>query len=84
MNEINRQTLAVLVDNEAGVLSRVLNAVSGCGANILTLTQSLPVHDQASLMLSVDVSGMNASLEELTRALEQTGGVEKLRLTALE
>ena len=66
------------------MLSRVLNAVSGCGANILTLTQSLPVHDQANLMLSVDVSGMRASLEELTQTLEQTSGVEKLRLAALE
>ena len=77
-------TLMLTLSHEAGVLSRVLNRVSGFGANILTLTQSLPVHDQASLMLSVDISGMSASLEELTRTLEQTTGVEKLRLTALE
>ena len=42
------------------------------------------MHDQANLMLSVDVSGMRASLEELTQTLEQTSGVEKLRLAALE
>ena len=77
-------TLMLTLSHESGVLSRVLNRVSGFGANILTLTQSLPVHDQASLMLSVDVSGMNACLEELTRTLEQIGGVEKVRLTALE
>ena len=77
-------TLMLTLSHESGVLSKVLNRVSGFGANILTLTQSLPVHDQASLMLSVDVSGMSASLEELTRALEQAGGVEKVRLTALE
>ena len=74
-------TLMLTLSHEAGGLSRVLNAVS---ANILTLTQSLPVHDQANLMLSVDVSGMRASLEELTQTLEQTSGVEKLRLAALE
>ena len=77
-------TLMLTLSHESGVLSKVLNRVSGFGANILTLTQSLPVHDQASLMLSVDVSGMSASLDELTRTLEQTGGVEKVRLTALE
>ena len=77
-------TLMLTLSHESGVLSRVLNRVSGFGANILTLTQSLPVHDQASLMLSVDVSGMNAALEALTRTLEQIGGVEKVRLTALE
>ena len=77
-------TLMLTLSHEAGVLSKVLNRVSGFGANILTLTQSLPVHDQASLMLSVDISGMNASLEELTRTLEQIGGVEKVRLTTRE
>lgn len=77
-------TLMLTLSHEAGVLSKVLNRVSGCGANILTLTQSLPVHAMASVMLSVDVSGMNTTLEEMTRMLEQTGGVEKVRLAALE
>lgn len=77
-------TLMLILSHEAGVLSKVLNRVSGCGANILTLTQSLPIHSKASIMLSIDISGMSASLEELTRTLEQTSGVEKVRLAALE
>ena len=77
-------TLMLTLAHEAGALSRVLNRVSGFGANILTLTQSLPIHAKASIMLSVDISGMSASLEELTRSLEQTGGVDKVRLAALE
>ena len=34
MNEITRRTLDVLVDNEAGVLSRVVRLFSGKGYNI--------------------------------------------------
>lgn len=77
-------TLMLTLAHEAGALSRVLNRVSGFGANILTLTQSLPIHAKASIMLSVDISGMSATLEEMTRSLEQTSGVEKVRLAALE
>ena len=54
MNEISRHTLAVLVDNEAGVLSRVARLFSGKGYNIDSLAVGT-THDPAVSRMTIEV-----------------------------
>ena len=54
MNELSRQTLAVLVDNEAGVLSRVARLFSGKGYNIESLAVGT-THDPAVSRITIEV-----------------------------
>ena len=54
MNEISRHTLAVLVDNEAGVLSRVTRLFSGKGYNIDSLAVGT-THDPAVSRITIEV-----------------------------
>ncbi len=54
MNEIKRHTLAVLVDNEAGVLSRVARLFSGKGYNIESLAVGT-THDPAVSRITIEV-----------------------------
>ena len=54
MNEISRHTLAVLVDNEAGVLSRVARLFSGKGYNIESLAVGT-THDPAVSRITIEV-----------------------------
>ena len=54
MNEISRHTLAVLVDNEAGVLSRVARLFSGKGYNIESLAVGA-THDPAVSRITIEV-----------------------------
>ena len=54
MNEISRHTLAVLVDNEAGVLSRVARLFSGKGYNIDSLAVGT-THDPAVSRITIEV-----------------------------
>ncbi len=54
MNDIKRHTLAVLVDNEAGVLSRVTRLFSGKGYNIDSLAVGT-THDPAVSRITIEV-----------------------------
>lgn len=79
-----KASLMLHLNHEAGMLSKVLATLSACNANILTITQSLPIHGKASIMLSIDLSQMNAPLENAIRDLKAIEGVENVRLLALE
>jgi len=84
LNIGHKASLMLTLSHEAGMLSRVLSSVSECGANILTITQSLPVHGKASIMLTLDTVGMSDSIEHLIETMQTISGVEKVRLLAVE
>ena len=79
-----KAVLELMLDHQPGVLSAVLSRLFGAGANILTITQSLPVLGKASVTLSVDVSAVSRGIDALISALETVGGVESVRLLAIE
>lgn len=84
LNIGHKATLMLTLTHEAGNLSRVLNEVSALGANILTITQSLPLHGTASIMISLDTNKMEHAIEQLIDDLQRLEGVEKVRLLAVE
>lgn len=84
LNIGRKASLMLTLSHEAGMLSRVLNAVSAFGANILTITQSLPVHGKASIMLTLDIAQMQAPAEHMIETMQAVKGVEKVRLLAVE
>ena len=84
LNIGHKATLMLTLTHEAGNLSRVLNEVSAVGANILTSTQSLPLHGTASIMISLDTNKMEHAIEQLIDDLQRLEGVEKVRLLAVE
>lgn len=79
-----KAVLSMMLDHTPGVLSALLRAISDAGASVLTITQSLPIHDMASVTLSLNVNAMSCSMAELVTAIEQTPGVDNVRLLAME
>ena len=84
LNIGHRASLMLTLTHEAGMLSRVLNAVSDFGANILTITQSLPIQQKASVTLSLDVGALVLPLNEMLEKIGRIHGVESIRLVAIE
>ena len=79
-----KASLMLTLDHQAGMLSKVLSAMSACRANILTITQSLPIHGKASIMLSIDLSQLSRSVDDMVAELNAIDGVDQVRLLALE
>jgi acetolactate synthase-1/3 small subunit len=78
-----RHTLAVIVDNEFGVLARVIGLFSGRGYNIESLTVAEVEHNKKLSRITVVTSGSVQVIEQIKRLLERMVPVHKVNdLTA--
>ena len=84
MDEGRKAVLSVMLAHETGVLSALLSRISEAGCSVLTITQSLPIHGKASIMLSIDLSQLTEPMDALIESLDAIEGVENVRLLALE
>ena len=78
-----KAVFSMMLNHEPGVLSSILSLISQAGASVLTITQSLPIHGMASVTISLDISSTE-SVGELLSKIENTAGVENVRLQAIE
>ena len=78
MDTIERHTIAVLVDNEAGVLARVIGLFSGRGYNIESLTVAEVDPDNAMSRISVVTSGTPMIIAQIKAQLERLVPVRTL------
>ena len=79
-----KAVISMMLSHEIGVLSTALNRLSAMGISVLTITQSLPIRDVASVIMTLDVSQLSAGIEEVVAALGRISGVENVVLVAIE
>jgi acetolactate synthase-1/3 small subunit len=75
---VNRHTLAVIVDNEPGVLARIAGMFSGRGYNIESLTVSETEHEKHLSRLTIVTTGTNAVIEQIKSQLERLVPVHRV------
>ena len=84
-NSIGRKAvISMMLRHEKGVLSNVLNYMSSANVNILTINQSIPINGKASVNLSLDISDINKSIDDIIAELKQFKGVSSVKLLSIE
>lgn len=79
-----KMIISFSLSHEAGKLVEVLNILSRVNANILTITQNLPIGGQAHVVLSLDAANMSVSSDELIDDLAKIQGTRHVKLVAVE
>jgi acetolactate synthase-1/3 small subunit len=69
--EAETHTLSVLVDNEPGVLARVIGLFSGRGYNIESLTVSETEHRQHLSLITIVTTGTPMVIEQIKNQLDR-------------
>ena len=72
----------MLLKDEPGVLSSILNAFAASGGNILTINQTIPTNGCAAVTISAETNHLQISLEELLRYLNSMQGVVRADILA--
>jgi chorismate mutase len=72
----------VIMKDEPGVLSAVLNIFGASGGNILTINQGIPVNSCAVANFSVESSDLQISINELLEQLSSLPGVLRSEILA--
>ena len=75
-------TFQMMLKDKAGVLSAILSIFANCGANILTINQSIPTGGRAMVTISAETGNLSCPLEELSSELSATPGVVRAEVVA--
>ena len=70
----------MLLSNRPGVLSSVLNTISGDRGNVLTINQGIPQQGVASVALTIETALLTVDLEALLDKLRMVAGVKRLEI----
>ena len=77
-------TFTCEMEDEPGILSDVLKIIAECGANILTIHQSIPINNMATLSISLQILRSTGDLSGMVERIEARCGVRSVKIIARE
>lgn len=75
-------TIQIILRNETGALSSVLNLLARWGGNVLTINQAIPGGGAAAVTVGLDTEGLDGGVEELLATLRTQREVVRCEVLA--
>ena len=77
-------TINMMINDNKGVLSGILNFISQEGGSIITINQGIPMNKKANVSLTINITSINSDLTTLIEGLSELKDVEKVEFVAME
>jgi chorismate mutase len=79
-----KAVISFSLNHRSGILSQVLNIISAAHANILTINQNIPINNSANVVISLDISQMTMTMENLMQQIQGVDGTNRVDLIDME
>lgn len=79
-NNDETQTISAKLRDNAGVLSALMSEIYKAGANVLSVSQSVPVNSVADVCITVRVTEMTMTVDELVENIKSIIGVNAVSI----
>ncbi len=76
-------TLILYVQDEIGMLATVLNKIAEVKGSVLTIHQSLPMKNRATITISLNATNIELSLDELMDAIKESPYVDEVEVIGM-
>ncbi len=84
-NKVSRHAvISLILKDENGSLATVIHTLTSLGTSILTISQAIPINGKANVLLSLDISSLNGTIEEMVTSLKKLSSVKNVHLDAME
>ncbi|KRK87661.1 ACT domain-containing protein [Lentilactobacillus sunkii] len=79
-----KAVISLMLENQRGILSKVLTTISETNASVLTINQNIPIHNIASIVISLDLSNLTGTIDNLLEKIRQVEGASNVQLVSIE
>ena len=83
MENTKEFTLILYVNDIIGMLAEVLNKLSALNLSVLTIHQSIPMDNRATITVSLDAKGTNLEIDDVIASLQTIDYVSKVELISM-
>lgn len=80
----HKATFSFLINHRPGALSSILNFIAENNGNILTINQNIPINKTANVTITVDMSNVDITSDELIKSIKSLNDVIDAYIIAME